>query len=163
MVMPDGTYYWADTRYFPVVSVRLFVKTTVPLATTFGNWLFDLCDQAAAAGQKVIVINDFSRSKIPGSDAREIMAADANRLNENPGFGYWVPVVPNPLLRGVLTAVLWMVESQDEYKRTHHTNGLPEAVAKVRELYSAIGHPLPDITPESYEFPDPSQELRASA
>lgn len=160
MLVPDGTYFWIDTRYFPMVSVRLFVKTTVGLATTFGNWLVPLCDQAAAVGQKVIIINDFSRSKIPGSDAREVMAADANRLNANAGFGYWVPVVPNPLLRGVLTAVLWMVESKEENKRTHYANGLPDAVSKVRELYTAIGHPLPDIMPEAYDFPEPTLEVR---
>lgn len=153
--VPDGTYYWADTRYFPMLSVRLFVKTTVGLATTFGQWLTPYADHAASLGQKVIVLNDFSRSKIPSSDAREVMAADANRLHAHPGFGFWIPVVPNPLLRGVLQAVLFMVEGSQSDKRTHYANGLPDAVAKAHELYKSIGHPLPPITPEAYDFPTP--------
>ena len=160
ILVPDGTYFWVDTRYFPLLSVRLFTKTTVDLATTFGQWLIPQADQAASEGKKVIVINDFSRSKLPSADARKVMADDANRLNDNAGFGYWVPVVPNPLLRGVLTAVLWMVEGGDTDKRTHYATGVEDAVAKSLELYEALGHPLPEIRPEEYEFPEPSEEIK---
>lgn len=153
--VPDGTYFWADTRYFPMVSVRLFVKTTVGLATTFGEWLTMYVDHAQSLGLKVIVLNDFSRSKIPSSDARAVMAADANRLHAHPGFGFWIPVVPNPLLRGVLQAVLFMVEGSQQDKRTHYATGLPDAVAKAHELYKSIGLPPPDVTPGSYDFPEP--------
>jgi hypothetical protein len=153
---PDGTYYWADTRYFPMLSVRLFGKTTVATATTFGNWLMTYTEHAGSLGRKIIILNDFSRSKIPSSDAREVMAADANRLHAHPGFGYWIPVVPNPLLRGVLQAVLFMVEGSQKDKRTHYATGLPDAVLKAHELYKSIGQPPPTVTPAAYDFPEPA-------
>ena len=153
ILVEDGTYFWADTRYFPICSVRLFGETTLDLAKTFEAWLLPLVNKAKSEGKKVIIINDFSRSKIPPPVARKYMAKTADALNDNAGFAYWVPVVPSRILRGVLTAVLWMVESDD--KRTFYATGLADAVQKCLDLYGDINHPLPEVSPTSYQFPEP--------
>lgn len=150
---PDGEVFWTDTRYFPIASIRVIGKLSMGVANTFEEWLTPMVELAASKGQKIIVVNDLSRVSVPPPDVRKVMAESANKLNTNPGFGYWIPVVPNPLLRGVLTAVLWMVDNEE--KRTFYVTSVQHGMAKALELYGSIGHPLPAVRPENYELPEP--------
>lgn len=158
IIAPDGTVFWADTRYFPIVSARTFGEVSVDLATTFGKWLTQLVDHAETVKVKTIVINDFSFAKVPPALSRKVMANDANRLQTREGFGFWVPVMPNPLMRGALTAVLWFVEGGD--KRTHFVSKFADAMAKAQDLSRSIEQAIPDINPADYEFLEPELEVK---
>jgi hypothetical protein len=150
---PDGEVFWTDTRYFPIASIRVLGKLSMSVAKTFEEWLIPMVELARSKGTKIIVVNDISRVPVPPPDVRKVMAESANKVQGNPGFGYWIPVVPNPLLRGVLTAVLWMVN--DEEKRTFYVTSVQHGFSKAIELYTGLGLALPDVNPDTYSFPEP--------
>ncbi len=146
----DGAFFLADTRYFPVVVLKLPGSPSEVGAKRYYEWLWDMTRYAAAQGQKLIVINDFSVAEMPTPVVRKYMAEEAAKIHIHDGFGHWVPVLPNTLIRGLVTALAWMIGGE---KKHHFTKTVEEAIDKSKSLATEMNLELPEFDSKTYVFP----------
>lgn len=148
----DGTSFLVDTRYFPMVMLKLPGSPSEIGAKRYYEWMWDMTRYAAAQGQRLIVINDFSKAEMPPPVVRKYMAEEAAKIQSHEGFGHWVPVLPNTLIRGLATALVWM-SGGNEKKQAHFTGNVSEAIEKAKTLYADAGEEVPEINSDRYMFP----------
>ena len=148
----DGRAFMADTRYFPLVVLKLPGCPSEIGAKRYYEWLWDMTRYAAAQGQKLVVINDFSKAEMPPPVVRKYMAEEAAKIQQHEGFGHWVPILPNTLIRGLATALVWM-SGGNEKKQAHFTGSVREAIKKAKGLYVEFGGEVPAVDDKAYSFP----------
>lgn len=148
----DGSRFHADTRWFPIVVLKLDDKASEVGAKVYYEWLWVATRYAASLGQKLIVINDFTHAEMPSPVVRKYMAEEAGRIQAHEGFGHWVPVLPNALIRGLATALVWMSGSADK-RQAHFTGTIPQALEKATKLLTELGLTAPNVDPAAYAFP----------
>jgi hypothetical protein len=148
----DGTSFRVDTRHFPILVLKLTGQPGEIGAKRYYEWLWDMTRYAASQGKKIVVINDFSKSEVPTPVVRKYMAEEAAKIQTHEGFGHWVPVLPNALIRGLATALVWMSGGNDK-KQAHFTGTITEAIVKSKLLYSDMKQEIPKVDAEAYEFP----------
>jgi len=145
----DGSAFQVDTRYFPLVVLKLPGSPSDIGAKRYYEWLWDMTRYAAAQGQQLVVINDFSKAEVPSPVVRKYMAEEAAKIQTHEGFGHWIPILPNKLIRGLATALVWM-SGGNEKKQAHFTGTFVEAIEKAQTL----AKDLPEVDAKTYVFPD---------
>jgi hypothetical protein len=148
----DGTTFQVDTRHFPILVLKLSGQPSEIGAKRYYEWLWDMTRYAASQGKKIVVINDFSKADVPPPVVRKYMAEEAAKIQTHEGFGHWVPVLPNAMIRGLATALVWMSGGNDK-KQAHFTGTVEEAIAKSKKLFADMKHEVPDVDPDIYMFP----------
>ncbi|NVB39808.1 hypothetical protein G6O69_18335 [Pseudenhygromyxa sp. WMMC2535] len=97
----------------------------------------------------------------PPSTVRKYLAESLKNDTENPGLLGSVTVVPNALMRGVMTAVLW-VAGKERSGISESKADVPAAWGDAVKAWEAMGLQPPDFDPTTWSLPkeedaEPSQ------
>lgn len=107
-------YQYKDTRFvfddsiFPFFCVRQYGPGVPDTLRLIYQVRKPITDHAAKLGTKAIMIFDINEMPAPDAVSRKGVAEIAKVGEAVPGFLTTIVIVPNPLLRGVVTAIAWM-------------------------------------------------------
>ena len=142
-----------DNRHYPI----LFAKPHKGWADDavryfYEEWRSAIAEYAVADGKKLVVIFDMRSSTVPPATVRKTAGDYSTTDKTLGGLLRTFVVVDNPMLRGVVTAIMWLAgEIPMSFVGT-----MPEAIKRAtRELEQSNVRP-PDIDPETYVFPMPT-------
>jgi hypothetical protein len=141
-----------DYRHHPIIIYRCFGTIEEKLI----DHLYDLRNTHALRGKPPwvnIYVMDFTEM-VPFSATVRKYTADKQVADPNlPNLKILtIPIVANPLLRGVMTAVVWMTGK--EKLATEFAATIPEGIAKGLKTLSSWDVPLPaGLDPATYKFP----------
>ena len=139
-----------DHRYFPI----LFAKPHKGWAEDavryyFEEWRPPLAEYAAARGMQIVIIFDMQSSEVPPATVRKKAGEFTASDSVTAGLLKSIVVVDNPMLRGVMTAIMWLAgEVPISFVRK-----LPEAIRSAIKELESRDIQAPDLDPDSYKFP----------
>jgi hypothetical protein len=139
-----------DGRYSPYVLHKFTGAPDMTLMKTY----FDFRDRHHEYEQKVngraaILIVDITDASAPPSTVRKFAGELAS--NDVKRGLLTVLVVTNPLLRGVMTAIVWIAGSDN--LKLEYANNLNKGVQIARGMFESRGlDPVPEM-PLDYDFP----------
>jgi len=113
---PQGIsqYQFAKTRFvfddsiFPFFGLRHYGPGNPDTLRLLYQVRKPVTDYASKHGKKVVMIYDIEQMQVPDAVSRKGVAEIAKVAETSPGFATTIVIVPNPLLRGVVTALAWM-------------------------------------------------------
>ena len=104
----DGcTIIW-DRRYLPSLIGHIRGKATMAAIDFYFEERNATLLAAEKAGEKVVVLNDMTEWIIPPATVRKALGDRAKNDVNIKSIVRYVNVVPNALLRGVITAISWI-------------------------------------------------------
>jgi hypothetical protein len=141
-----------DGRYSPYVFMKFVGAPDVSMVKAYFDFRDRHNDYEQQAHQRaVIVINDITDGTAPPSTVRK-MAGEFAAKDVERGI-ITIMIVTNPLLRGVMTAIVWIAGSDN--LKLMYANTLEKGVHMARELFESRGlNPVPEVPP-NYNFPKP--------
>lgn len=144
-----------DARHYPVVfGTWRGAATEALLRQWFAECDTPLLERARESPPGFVIINDVLQAKAPSAKVRKVFteltraqAPDAHALALGSLF-----VVEGAILRGVMTAVLWMLPEKKTVVEAHET--LPGAIERALAILQAR-HVLrpPNLDPHAYRRP----------
>jgi hypothetical protein len=149
-----GCVLTMDNRYYPIVFCDISGAFTIKsVEFFFKTWRRALTDYAAARKEAIVTVVVLSDLRPPPATVRkaagEYVAHDAS----TPGLLCTNIVVANPLMRGVITAIVWIAGSENTRVDYHPT--LEAAIRSGNKSLEAAGFPSARIDPAAYTFPFP--------
>lgn len=140
-----------DARFFPLLIVHTVGDVDIPTYDAFFEWRTQWADYAATKGTKVIQIslND-EGLKPPSATVRKHMAERAKNDDNLPGWAGTYMVVPSALIRGVVTAVMWVAGSSLNIK---NFPTLTEAAMAAHREFENMGLEYPPFDAAHYVVP----------
>lgn len=147
-----------DDRHYPILIVTWIGEATVPLVRTYQQWQTAQAERARASGIKLVSLTDGSRATRPGANVRKAFAD-----GEIPGHDIMIKsvvVVTNPLIRGAITAVRWLMGESFGDVELVESNAI--AIERCLETLDQHGIARPSrLSPTTYE--PPAARTRAPA
>lgn len=138
-----------DDSLSPILIATWFGSPTAKTIDAFHAWADERIADARSRGEHLVLINDSTDSGRPDADARRKFTAhdfDTNVLIAVP------TVITNPLIRGAMTAVGWMIG--EKMKRVTTWRTMPDAFDHARTaLREAGSHPPPPARINAYSRP----------
>jgi hypothetical protein len=139
-----------DNRYFPLVIAKPHKGWAEDAVRYyFETWRATLAAQAHKQGVGIVIILDIRSSTVPPATVRktagELTATDKNTK----GLFRTLVVVDNPMLRGVITAIMWLAGDAP----VSFVGTLPEGLKGAFREFEAKGVEHPQIDPATYTFP----------
>lgn len=142
-----------DDRHYPVVLATWEGPASATTLGAFFDWNDDVLRRAIAEKRHFSLITDAARAARPDAAARAIIAERTQRMQRERAAAdpYRIvgPVVlEDPLVRGALTAVGWIMGTSLE---TEYAASCEEAIALVRGRFAAKGAAWPaSLDPARY-------------
>ena len=136
-----------DGRAYPLVIVNTVGELDVEVYDQFFDCRTQWTDYAASKNQKIVVISISDSMKPPSAVVRKHIADKVKNDNAIDGLLCIFMVVPNAVLRGVVTAVLWVSGSSEKVK---NTGSLADAVRMANRALSDAGLTPPVFDADSY-------------
>ena len=130
-----------DTRYFPVLIATWIGTISIELVDAYFDIRNPLTHRADAIGAKVVVITDCTRMAVPAVVRTYIAKRSAATDRRYTSMLGYVVVVSNPLVRGMIIAILWV--RGDLGVILEQTSTLEAAYHETRRLYQEAGEPPP--------------------
>ena len=144
----DGEKLLLDTRYFPIVFGVFDGPLTEKIVDEYYGWRKPVTAYAASLGQKIIMVIDADKAGIPKPTVRKKTSEYAAGDKDDPGFDISIFIVNNPLMRGALTAMIWVMGT--EKAQAGWAANYADAAAKAVER---LGQPT-NLDPSTYKFND---------
>lgn len=143
-VLIDYTYYPLVINHWKgVPEIKLF------------DYSFEARDTFGLRGDppwSMVYIHELADATPPTSTVRKYAA---DRQSNDPHQAnvrlQVIAVVPNPLLRGVMTAIVWMT-GKDKMP-TEFAGSMSEAITKAIKTFEGWGVTIPGINPAAYKVP----------
>jgi hypothetical protein len=123
-----------DNRLGSILIATWFGSPTPPVIEGFHAWVDEQIAEALARDRKLVLINDSTDSERTGPDARRQFTDHQFDMSVLVGVQI---VITNPLIRGAITAVGWMLG--DRMKGVTIWKTLPEAFAHARTVLREVG------------------------
>jgi hypothetical protein len=125
-----------DHRYLPILIGHVVGEANMSSVDFFFSVRDAALMAAAKEGQKIVVVSDMTRYAMPPATIRKALGERAkNDPNMGSILGY-VNVVPNALLRGMVTAIQWLVG--DGLRPVKVVGSLPDGIkASIQMLANA--------------------------
>jgi hypothetical protein len=98
-----------DHRYLPILIGHVVGEASMPAVDFFFTVRDAALMAAAKDGSKVVIISDMTRYTMPPATIRKALGERAKNDPNIPSILGYVNVVPNALLRGMVTAIQWLV------------------------------------------------------
>ena len=119
-----------DVRAFPYFIAHWIGTPTVPLVDGFLQARRKIFERAVAEGAVTVQITDLSNFGTPTAVVRKHLGAVGKVQDDefSDVFAGYVLVVPNAVIRGVITALTWI--AGDNAKPTAHVGSLHDAFSK---------------------------------
>lgn len=148
----DGCVLNMDNRYYPIVFCTFtgaFTLKTVEFF--FQKWRIPLTNYAASRKEAIVTVLVLSNLRPPPATVRKAAAEYVAHDASTPGLLYVHMVVSNPLVRGVITAIVWIAGSENTRVEYHST--LEAAIRASNKNLEAAGYPPAKIDPATYTLP----------
>lgn len=147
-----------DMRYFPIWTFRTNGRIDYDLVRLIYTVRDPLCYWAAAHGTKLWAIWEFGPdTTTPDAINRKAIAELGEAADEIEGFFNVCILVQNPLLRGVVTAVKWIMGDR---ARVDLASDFSTAIQLGRRRYEAAGLAIPKV-PDDYQMPEGKPTIHA--
>lgn len=140
----------ADGRAYPLMVVSTAGDLEVDAYNEFFDWRTQWTDFASANQQKIVVIALNETMKPPSATVRKHIAEKVKDDDKIDGLLCVYMVVPNAVLRGIVTAVMWVAGSSEKVK---NTATFADAVQASRRILSEHGFTHPPFDCETYVVP----------
>lgn len=141
-----------DRRFYPLI-----LSDTTGIFTEGGvNFYFiqrnEVAEYAASRGEKIItILNVPNTLKPPPATVRKLAGEYAAKDASTPGLMETNIVVNNPLLRGVITAIVWIAGGENTTVK--YSPSLEQAIRMSLRTFEGQGITVPTIDPATYKFP----------
>lgn len=139
-----------DARAFPLMIVDTNGELDIETFDAYFTWRNAWIAYAEAKGTKLVQISVTNNAKPPSATVRKHIADMGKNDDKLAGLAATYVVVPNALLRGVVTAVTWVMGSSNTIKN-YATLG--EAAEAAKRYFASTGTRAPEFDPQTYQFP----------
>ncbi len=139
-----------DDSHYPILIVTWFGEPTHGLAHVYQRWEVEQRERAKASGTRLVSLNDGTHATRPSPSVRKIFSEfevpDASLVLKS------VVVVTNPLIRGGITAIKWVVG--DKFANVDLVDSSAAAIARCFEILDQHDIARPKgLSVQSYEPP----------
>jgi len=142
-----------DDRTFPVVFATWVAAAEAPTLRAFFEWNGRVLERAVRERRAFSLITDATRAAGPDAAARAMIAElTAQMQRDHPAADKYRVVGPvvvsNPIIRGALTAVGWIMGTNLE---TEYSESCAAAITLVQARFAERGAQWPEgLTPQGY-------------
>lgn len=148
----EGCKVTTDNRHYPIVFCNIDGAFTLAVVDFFfREWRKKLTDFAEGRRQAIVTIVCMTALQPPPATVRkaagEWVATDASTK----GLVGTCIVVSNPLLRGVITALVWIAGSENTTVFYHAT--IEAGIRGAISMLESAGHTPPILDPTDYALP----------
>jgi hypothetical protein len=143
-----------DARFFPLLVTRNRGEMTIPTFDKLMEWRNGWVAYAAKQGTKVYLIAYTTELRPPSALVRKHVAESISRDSENPGMLGTGTVVPNALLRGVMTAIIWVAGGKEKSGMGESSSNMPDAIRLAFAAFDQAKLPRPKVDPDTYDLPE---------
>jgi hypothetical protein len=140
-----------DVRYFPLVIYTWFGSANMATVDEYYKRRWENDARARAAKTKVIMVNDLAHVAPPPATIRKSIAERAKETDASDALHCYITSVPNPLMRGVVTAMQWIVGEQ--MKPNVNVGSMTQALRLAVAEFQKLGIEPPDIDIANYAPP----------
>jgi hypothetical protein len=146
---PNGASISLDARYFPLIISVWKGTPTLELSKWFFGRRRLVLERAQSGGTKVLQISDLGELSTPPATVRQYIGETGKIEDAHDNFLGYVAIVPNPVIRGVVTALRWIIGG--DVRPIMFTSNYDEAIKKATSMAEAAGVEFPPIkyTPPS--------------
>jgi hypothetical protein len=144
---------YLDARYFPTIITTWVGTANVENCEWFASWYDAQIDRAIAEGVKIVSISDTLDASRPPPEVRKFFADWMDRLGDRADEGSLqsIAIIPNPLMRGALTAVGWV---NPKARLVKGVASLSDALHSAQAAYESRGLAAPPLDLDHYERPN---------
>lgn len=132
-----GGSFSLDTRYLPLIICTWTGAPTLEVMNFFFERRKAHFDRALASGTKIIQISDLSNMATPPATIRQYIGEQGKIRDVHDGFLSYVVVVPNAVIRGVITAMKWI--AGDDVKPVEFSPSIDDAMKKAAKTFESAG------------------------
>lgn len=136
-----------DGRYFPL-TIYTWQRSSMHLAREYSLARRAFDARARDEGSKVILISDLTAFGMPTAKVRKAIADDAADADTSDAMHAYVSIVPNALVRGVITAMVWIIGGQ--MRPNTNVANMPSALRVALAECDRLGMPRPSLDPDAY-------------
>ncbi|PRQ09057.1 hypothetical protein [Enhygromyxa salina] len=148
----DGCVLTMDNRYYPVVFCHMNGAFTLKsVEFFFGTWRAQLAKYAHSQNEAIVTILVLSSLRPPPATVRKAAGEYVKMDAHTPGLLCVNFVVTNPLMRGVITAIVWIAGSENTNAAYFPT--IEDAVRASNKSLEAAGFPTSSLDPSTYQAP----------
>ena len=137
-----------DATYFPVLTATWVGTVTTEMMDVYFEVRAPYLRLAEALGRKTVVITDATRQNVPNAVVRKYIGDEAKRIDPTfPSLLGYAVVVPSRVLRGMVTAIQWVVGEM--WVDLRQSPSLEGAYEVTRQMYRDAGLVPPPLPPEA--------------
>ncbi len=153
---------FVDSRHYPVIIATWIGTANLDTCAWFADWYDGQLERATKAGEKIVSISDTLDAQRPPPEVRKFFADWMNRRGDDGDDATVgsIAIIPNPLMRGALTAVGWVNEKARAVKAVAT---MSDAIHSAHAAFEDRGHQTPSIDTDTYVRPtteDADESLR---
>jgi hypothetical protein len=147
-----------DTRFFPLSIVKHFGSDPdETVVRRYYSWRSHASRFAHSKGLPHITIMDFEEWGVPKPTIRKVISDYSAKDNEEVGFAWQYLIVTKPIMRGAITAIVWLRGDTGMYT---WSSSYQDAIMKALAEFERCGTPAPAIEAAKYEFPAVTEKNR---
>jgi hypothetical protein len=139
-----------DVRAFPLMVADTNGEVDVATFDPYFEWRNQWIAYAASRGVKLIQISITNTAKPPSATVRKHIADRVSDDAKLAAFGGTYMVVPSALMRGVVTAVMWVMGSSEVVK---NFGTLADAADAASRYFADAGIEAPTFDAQNYKVP----------
>lgn len=147
----QGDYGLVDVRYFPLtIEKKIGDNPSEEYIHSFYKWRRDCSLYAESIGTKHINIMEFDDWGVPKPTIRKLIGEYSAKDATEPGFLWQYLVVKKPVMRGAITAIVWMRGDSSRYT---FVPSYKIALEKAKDHFMSVDIQPPAIDPSTYDGP----------
>ncbi len=147
---PGADHGLLDLRYFPLTFIKMRGDPSEDYVHSYYEWRKKASAFARSKGMVHIVVKDIDEWGVPKASIRKLIGEYAARDSEHVGFAWRYIVVTRTVMRGAVTAILWI---KGDTQRVTFVGSYKEAIEDARRLFKKLGCQPPAIDADSYAPP----------
>lgn len=146
--MPAQTYRFEDgesviaidERYAPVYLAAWYGAPTERTAREYFGWTTRVVEEGIRLRRKTVIVVDSEHAGRPNANVRSLMAELSEAVPRSSEYLTVFVALPNPLVRGALTAMQWLTRKVWPYTAVASRT---EAITRALDTLRAAGVPAP--------------------
>jgi hypothetical protein len=141
-----------DNTHYPIVFADMNGAPTLKgVDFIFNQWRTPLAKYAASRNEAMVTVMVLNRLRPPPATVRAAAGEYVKEDAHTPGLLCVNMVVTNPLMRGVITAIVWIAGSENTNVQYHPT--VEAAIRSSNKSLETAGFPTSKVDPATYKLP----------
>jgi hypothetical protein len=148
----QGCVLTMDNNHYPIVFCDMNGAFTLKSVDFFFNtWRTPLAKYAHSRNEAIVTIMVLNNLRPPPATVRKAAGEYVKEDAHTPGLLCVNMVVTNPLMRGVITAIVWIAGSENTNVQYHPT--IEAAIRSSNKSLEMAGFPTSKVDPATYKLP----------